>query len=98
MEKTDLEYTVYWTDRSDENLKDIWHFIALDSEEKADQFLEELIDAGGWLNKLPFRHPKYHQDSSSYILTHKGYQIIYEVIETSVNILTINNMQLFKKK
>lgn len=97
MEETEITYTVLWTDRSEQNLEDIWHFIAHDSQEAATAFIEELLDAGGSLCTLPYSHPKYHQDPSCRILTHKGYQIIYEVIDAAVNILTVNGMQLFHK-
>ena len=97
MEEAQIEYTVFWTDRSEENLEDIWHFIVRDSEEAATVFVEELLDAGGSLSTLPYSHPKYHQDPSCRMLTYKGYQIIYEVVEIAVNILTVNGMQLFHK-
>ena len=62
-----------------------------DSKVKADNFISELKSKIKSLEEMPNRYRKslYTQSENTHDLTHKGYTIVYKVIDGNVHILTI---------
>jgi len=74
-----------------QDLIDIKNYIAKDSLNRANSFISELNGKIKSLQEMPQRCRKsfYTQEANTHDLIHKGYTIVYKIIQNNVHILTI---------
>jgi len=87
-----MQYEIIVEPEAFEDLLNIKSYITKqDSQNKANIFLSELKSQINTLNKMPKRCRKsYYTDSeNTHDLIHKGYTIVYKIINTRVHILSI---------
>ena len=86
------QYTIIVEPEAQQDLETIFKFITRsDTVAKAENFLQELKASIKTLESLPFRCRKsyYTNMSDTYDLIHKGYTIVFKVINKEVHVLTI---------
>jgi len=74
-----------------DDLVSIKSYIAQDSKTRANNFISELKSKIKSLNTMPQRCRKslYTDEDNTHDLIHKGYTIVYKIIDTNVYILSI---------
>ncbi len=93
------QYCIIVEPEAQEDLELIFKFISSnDTVSKAIVFLKEIKIQIGTLDTLPFRCRKsyYTDEPNTHDLIHKGYTIVYKVIENNVHILTIFRQKNYK--
>lgn len=87
----EVNYDIEWTDKSKEDLRQIYHFLSgVVAEERAFASVEKLISEADILMRMPFigqREPKFEGLEKTYRRLVRGnYKIVYHVVDEIIYI------------
>lgn len=86
------KFTINIEPEVEEDLREIWHYIAKDNPFRAGRFVRALEQKVKALDVFPERCPRInypHLDEEYRQLIYENYRIIFQIIENQVNILRI---------
>jgi len=86
-----MKYKIIIEQEAINDLLNIKSYISKDSVTKANNFISELKSTIKTLDTMPqrCRRSLYTKSDNTYDIIHKGYTIVYKIIENTVYILTI---------
>ena len=88
------EITVTWKKRAKNSLQKIYDFIAVDSPEKADKFIDKVIDFGDSLKIFPEKYPvcrrkSYAKRKYRCVTFDNTYVFVYKVVKKQLVIYNV---------
>ena len=86
-----MKYKIIIEEEAIDDLLNIKSYISKDSVDKSNNFISELKSTIKTLDTMPqrCRRSLYTKSDNTHDIIHKGYTIVYKIIENTVYILTI---------